>query len=102
MESHWETRADAPLYLVAVAGRRRTSGTRSQALPVPKLLSLLAHYDPDAEVKGLQDVPPADRPPVLPVFLSFRAMVGLAFLFIALSAWAVLEAQRPGEPARCC
>jgi cytochrome d ubiquinol oxidase subunit I len=46
-------------------------------------------------VKGLKSVPPADRPPVLPTFLSFRAMVGLAFVFIALSAWAVLKRGDP-------
>ncbi|MBE0602775.1 MAG: cytochrome ubiquinol oxidase subunit I, partial [Deltaproteobacteria bacterium] len=67
-----------------------------EALTVPKLLSVMANYSPDTEVKGLKSVPPSDRPPVLPTFLAFRAMVGLAFLFIALSAWAVL---RRGDPA---
>ena len=59
-----------------------------QTLPVPKLLSLLATYDPNAEVKGLRDFPKQDRPPVLPSFLSFRIMVGLGFVFVALTAWA--------------
>jgi cytochrome d ubiquinol oxidase subunit I len=66
-----------------------------QMLAVPKLLSLLAHYDANAEVKGLKEVPAADRPPVLPTFLSFRAMVGLAFVFIGLSAWAVRRRRSP-------
>jgi cytochrome d ubiquinol oxidase subunit I len=53
------------------------------------MLSLLAFHDPHAEVKGLNDIAPQDRPPVLPVFLSFRAMVGLGMLFILLSGLAV-------------
>ncbi len=69
MEAQWETkrgRADEP----ACSGRtRRTSATPSRRCRCPKLLSLLAHYDANAEVKGLKEVPPAERPPVLPVFL---------------------------------
>ncbi len=84
MESHWETRGNAPLYLVAWPDSKGEKNA-VQALPVPSLLSLLAHYSPSAEVKGLADYKPEDRPPVLPVFLSFRAMVGLGMLFIALS-----------------
>lgn len=87
MESHWETGRGVPLNLVQwpdSAGGRNSI----QALPVPKLLSLLAQYDPNAEVRGLRDFAPQDRPPVLPSFLSFRIMVGLGFLFVALTVWA--------------
>jgi cytochrome d ubiquinol oxidase subunit I len=58
-------------------------------LLVPNLVSLLAFHDPQAEVKGLKDFPKDERPPVLPVFLSFRAMVGLGTYFILASALAV-------------
>ncbi|HEX6022114.1 MAG TPA: cytochrome ubiquinol oxidase subunit I [Solirubrobacter sp.] len=44
---------------------------------VPKLLSLLAHHDPNARVEGLERVPAEDRPPVNIVRLSFQAMVGI-------------------------
>ena len=94
MESHWETGSGAPMYLVPWPDAKNERN-RVEALSVPKALSLLAHYDADAEVKGLKDFPPAERPPVLPVFLSFRAMVGLAFLFIGLSAWAFLRRRNP-------
>ena len=36
----------------------------------------------NAEVKGLKDFPKSERPPVLPVFLSFRLMVALGMYFI--------------------
>ncbi|MGQ9752965.1 MAG: cytochrome ubiquinol oxidase subunit I [Thermoanaerobaculaceae bacterium] len=87
MESHWETGSGVPLYLVQWpdAARERNS---VQLVPIPKLLSLLAFNDPNAEVKGLKDFPADERPPVLPVFLSFRIMVGLGFLFVAVAAFA--------------
>lgn len=94
MEAQWETQSGAPIHLIQWPdGKNERNAV--QALAVPKLLSILAHYDPEAEVKGLKTVPLADRPPVLASFLSFRAMVGLAFLFIALSAWAVLRRRDP-------
>jgi cytochrome bd ubiquinol oxidase subunit I len=44
---------------------------------VPKLLSLLAHHDPNAVVTGLDSVPAADRPPVNVVRFSFQTMAGI-------------------------
>ena len=98
MESHWETQTGAPTHLILwpdAANERNAV----EALTVPKLLSFLAAYDGEAVVKGLKTVPAADRPPVLPAFLSFRAMVGLAFLFVALSTWAAARRHDPeGSP----
>ena len=97
MESHWQTGRNVPLYLAQwpdPAGERNTL----QALPVPGLLSLLAFYDAGAEVRGLRDFPADQRPPVLPVFLSFRAMVGLGFLLVALAIAAFAVRRRPERP----
>jgi cytochrome d ubiquinol oxidase subunit I len=63
------------------------------------MLSLLAHYDMNAPVKGLKASPPEDRPPVLATFLSFRIMVGLGLLFIALSILAYRARHAPLESA---
>jgi cytochrome bd ubiquinol oxidase subunit I len=96
MESHWETRGHAPLYLLVwpdAAGEANAI----QAVPLPSLLSVLAHYDAAAEVKGLRDFPPQDRPPVLPVFLSFRAMVGLGMLFLLVGVLAFAKRHRPTD-----
>jgi cytochrome d ubiquinol oxidase subunit I len=46
-------------------------------IEVPRLLSLLAHHDPDAEVIGLESVPREDRPPVNIVRYAFQTMVGI-------------------------
>ena len=93
MESLWETGRGVPVNLVQWpnAAEERNS---IEALAIPKLLSLLGFYDPNAEVKGLKDYPRDARPPVLPSFLSFRIMVGLGFLFVALTAWAWIKRER--------
>ena len=87
IESHWETQSNAPLYLLSWpdSDNQRNS---VQAFGVPSLLSLLAGYSPSTEVKGLREWPAERRPPVLPVFLSFRAMVGLGFVFLLIGVWA--------------
>jgi cytochrome d ubiquinol oxidase subunit I len=63
---------------------------------IPNGLSLLAYHNADAEVKGLRDFPKEERPPVLPTFLSFRAMVGLGSLFILLTflGWVLARKNR--------
>lgn len=94
MESHWETGDHVPLNLVQWPSPSG-EGNAIEALPIPSLLSLLAAYDPAATVRGLREWPADERPPVLPVFLSFRAMVGLGMLFLALSAWGFWKRKDP-------
>ena len=65
-----------------------------QALGIPGLLSWIAYEHTDAEVKGLKDFPKEDRPPVTPVFWSFRLMVALGMLFLLLSLAATLQRKR--------
>lgn len=83
MESHWETQAQAPITLFAIPdeenGRNSVEFGR-----IPGLLSLLGYHDFNAEVRGLNDFPKDERPPVLLTFLSFRVMVALGALFILL------------------
>ncbi|MGE4264698.1 MAG: cytochrome ubiquinol oxidase subunit I [Desulfovibrio sp.] len=79
MESHWETTKNAPMYLLQIPDEKNEKNL-IEALPVPSLLSILAFNDPDAEVKGLKDFAPVDRPPVGITFLSFRVMVGIGAL----------------------
>jgi len=79
MESHWETAKNAPMYLLQIPDEKNEKNL-IEALPVPSLLSILAFNDPDAEVKGLKDFAPVDRPPVGITFLAFRVMVGIGAL----------------------
>jgi cytochrome d ubiquinol oxidase subunit I len=83
MEGHWETHRGAPLILFGMPDMRREE-TRL-ALEVPKLGSMILGHSWDAEIRGLKDFPPEQRPTNVPlVFWAFRAMVGLGFLMIFL------------------
>lgn len=96
MDAHWETQTWAPQYLIAwpdAANERNAF----EALPIPGLLSFLAHHDPRAEVKGLKDFPKEDRPPVLLTFLSFRTMVFMGVAMLGLGVFAYLKRERIEE-----
>ncbi len=88
MEAVWETKkgADYPLILIPDEKNERNI---VEAIKIPYLLSILAAYDPEAEIKGLKEFPKDERPPVALTFWSFRIMVGLGFLFIALTLLSV-------------
>jgi cytochrome d ubiquinol oxidase subunit I len=59
-------------------------------LAVPKLGSLILHHDPNAPLKGLKDFPRQDWPPVYIVFWSFRLMVAMGVLMLAVGLWSLL------------
>jgi cytochrome bd ubiquinol oxidase subunit I len=84
METHWETAAGAPFTVFAWpdAGGEKNAFS---FLKIPNGLSLMAYHKAKAAVRGLKDFPPDERPPVWPVFLSFRLMVALGLLMILLS-----------------
>jgi cytochrome d ubiquinol oxidase subunit I len=65
-----------------------------ESVTIPKLLSYLAYHRTDAVVQGMKEFPKEDRPPVLPVFLSFRAMVGMGFFMTLLAILAVFVSWR--------
>jgi cytochrome d ubiquinol oxidase subunit I len=69
------------------------------AIEIPRGLSLLAFHDPDAEVKGLDEVPRELWPPTRRVHLAFQAMVGLGTLLAAVALGAAaLGLRRRGWP----
>ncbi len=90
MESLWETTKDAPMYLLLIPDQKNERNS-VEAIGIPSMLSILAGQK---EVRGLKDFPPSERPPVTLTFISFRLMVGLGFLFILLSLWALVKSKR--------
>jgi cytochrome d ubiquinol oxidase subunit I len=85
MEGHWETRTHAPLLLFAWPDM--AAEENRYELGIPALGSLILGHSLDAEIRGLKDFPPEERPTNVPlVFWSFRVMVGLGLLMIALGA----------------
>jgi cytochrome d ubiquinol oxidase subunit I len=84
MEAHFETASGAPLIL---GGLPDTEARRVRfAIPLPRMLSFLAFGDFKAEVKGLNDIPRDQWPPVLPVHAAFQIMVGAGTAMAAVAA----------------
>ncbi len=83
MEGHFETRTRAPALMFGWPDAE--AGETRGAFGIPGLASLYLTHDLDGSVKGLKDMPRATWPTNLPlVFWSFRVMVGLGLLMIAL------------------
>ena len=61
-----------------------TNGQVKYGIEIPHLLSLLAYHSWNATIKGLQTVPPAQRPPVNVVRFAFQTMVGIGTLLALL------------------
>jgi cytochrome d ubiquinol oxidase subunit I len=84
IEGLWHTEKSAPLTLFGWPNEKKQR--TDYAIQLPKMASLILAHDIDAEIKGLDAFPNA-HPPVAPVFWSFRVMVGMGFLMLAVSWW---------------
>jgi len=93
LEAVWETQRGAGLSLIVVPDSANERNS-IELLTIPKLTSLLSYHDPNAEVKGLKDIPRELRPPVGITFYSFRLMVMLGMLMVLLSLIAVWVSKR--------
>lgn len=88
MEGHFETRAGAPLILFGMPDMQ--AETTHHAVEIPGLGSLILTHDWNGVIKGLKEWPPEDRPNAAIVFWSFRIMVGLGILMVALAIWSLM------------
>ena len=86
LEGHFKTERGAPL---RIGGWPDVEKRETRwAIEIPYGLSLLGYHDPNAEVKGLEEFPRDEWPPVLPVHLAFQVMVGLGTAMALVSVWA--------------
>jgi cytochrome bd ubiquinol oxidase subunit I len=88
VEAHWD--GSVPGALVLFAWPDEKAETNRFEIAIPKAGSLFVTHNPDGLFPGLKSVPPADRPPVVPVFFAFRSMVGIGLLMLAagwIGAW---------------
>jgi len=97
MEGIYQTQRGAPITLGGIpsdAQQRVLYG-----IEIPKALSFLATFDPNAEVRGLNSFPPGDRPNPVLVHLSFDGMVGLGtFIGLVAALFWFLTARRRSVP----
>src|ERR1700704_493723 len=94
MEGHWD--GSKPGALVLFAWPDEKAETNRFEISIPNGASLILKHDPNALFTGLKSVPPAERPPVPPVFFAFRIMVGIGLLMIAIG-WLGLLLWRRGR-----
>ncbi|SFR45252.1 cytochrome bd-I ubiquinol oxidase subunit 1 apoprotein [Marinobacter daqiaonensis] len=83
MEGLWETGSGVPLLLFAWPDQENQ--TNHFEVGIPKLASLILTHDLEGEVPGLDQVSEDEQPPVALIFWSFRLMVGLGLLMIAVA-----------------
>jgi cytochrome bd ubiquinol oxidase subunit I len=92
LEGQFKSEKGAPLRIGGLPNEK-TQET-PYALEIPYGLSLLAFHDPHAEVKGLEEWPKADHPPVAVVHVAFQVMVGCGMAMAAVSVAALILAWR--------
>ena len=94
-EGQFQKEKGAPLRIGGIPDE--SAGETRHAIEIPYALSWLAYGDPNAVVRGLNDFPADERPPVAIVHISFQIMVasGVAMMLVALwAAWRYLRGRR--------
>jgi cytochrome d ubiquinol oxidase subunit I len=85
IEGNWVRQGNMPLRLFAIPDEELE--VNHYEIGIPKVGSWVLTHAYDGVVPGLKDFPRESRPPVWPVFFSFRIMVGLGFLMLAAGLW---------------
>jgi len=80
MEGHWDSSKPANFHIFAWPDEK-TESNRFE-ISIPHGSSLILTHTWNGLIPGLKDVPPADRPPVIPVFFAFRIMLAIGFFMI--------------------
>ena len=94
MEGHWENKPGEGVPLTLFGWPDMARAETRFAIDIPRLGSLILTHSLDGQFPGLKEFPPEDRPNSTIVFWTFRIMVGLGVLMIALGIWAAWARRR--------
>ncbi|WP_256006969.1 MULTISPECIES: cytochrome ubiquinol oxidase subunit I [Pedobacter] len=83
MEAHFHTEKGAGLIIGGIPDT--ATKTVKYAVKIPNLLSFMTTGDFNGEVKGLDQIPVEDQPPVAVTHYAFQVMVGLGMLLVLIS-----------------
>ncbi|GAB2504074.1 cytochrome ubiquinol oxidase subunit I [Lysobacter humi (ex Lee et al. 2017)] len=88
IEGHWEAAKPGEGMPLVLFGLPNQAAERNDyEVKLPRLGSIILTHTWDGDIRNLKSVPREDRPPVAPVFWSFRVMVGLGMLMLLMAAW---------------
>jgi cytochrome d ubiquinol oxidase subunit I len=87
MEGLWQSTSCAPLYIIGWVDEATQTTT---GVSIPCLLSVLAYFDPNATVAGIDSFAPDPIPPVNLLFQVYHLMFGLGMLFVPVGLLAGL------------
>ncbi|ARS40557.1 cytochrome ubiquinol oxidase subunit I [Sphingobacteriaceae bacterium GW460-11-11-14-LB5] len=95
MEALYKTEKPAPLLIGGIVNEK--DKTVKGAIEIPGALSFLAHGDFQAEVKGLDQIPENEHPPVAITHYAFQIMVGIGtlLLLVSLTYFFILFKKKP-------
>ncbi len=96
MEGQFKTSTHAPLHIGGWPDEK--TETMNYGIEIPSGLSLLVYHKPEGEIKGLEEFPRDQWPPVAVVHASFQIMVacGMAMMLTGLiGGWLALRKKKP-------
>lgn len=85
LEGQFETEKGAGLRIGGIPDEEKRE--TNYAIKIPYALSLLSYGDPNSTIKGLNDFPQNEHPPVAIVHFAFQIMVGCGVLMLLIAAW---------------
>lgn len=91
MEAHFHTEKGADLIIGGIPNPETQEV--EYAVRIPNALSFLAHGDFHAEVKGLDQIPKNEQPPVLITHFAFQIMVGIGFSLLGVALLYIVAAK---------
>lgn len=89
IEGHWQNEPGQSVPLILFGWPDMKTETTDYALEVPYLGSLVLTHSLYGRIPGLKEFAPQDRPNSTIVFWTFRIMVGLGLLMMALGCWSL-------------
>lgn len=93
LEGHWQNEGGS-LPLLLFGWPDMEDETTHYALGIPRLGSLILTHSWNGTIPGLKEFAPEDRPNATIIFWTFRLMVGLGLLMIALGLFGLLQRAR--------
>jgi cytochrome d ubiquinol oxidase subunit I len=85
MEAHWDGSKPGDFAIFAWPDQKAEKNLFE--ISIPHGSSLVLTHEWNGLFPGLKDVPPAERPPVVPVFFAFRIMLAVGFFMVAAALY---------------